>query len=429
MSSPDVFLIAGARTPYCKAGTALREFGAYDLAAHAFKAALAESAVAPELVDEVILGNIAGPAEATNVARVASLIAGLPQKTPGLTVNRNCGSGLSAGHEGYLRIVSGEADIILAGGAESMSQVPLLFNRRAQRKFEKLFGAKALGQRLGVLLGFRPADFKPDIGLLIGLTDYACGKNMGETAETLAKEWNISREKQDEFALRSQLRAVKAAGGGVFKPEISGLPAPDRNSWIESDIGPRADSSPEKLARLKPFFDRRFGTVTAGNSSQITDGGAAYVLAGGEAVKRHNLKPLARVMGFSSAGCDPARMGLGPAYAMPKLAAKLGKKFGDFGRLEINEAFAAQCLAVDAALQSADFCRKELGLDQPFGAVDWAKTNLHGGAIALGHPVGSSGARLLLTLALEMRRSDTRYGMASLCIGGGQGVAAALEKC
>jgi acetyl-CoA acetyltransferase family protein len=429
MATTDVYLISGARTPYCKAGTALRTVGAYDLAAHAFKAALARAGVAPELVDEVILGNIAGPAEATNVARVAALIAGLPLKTPGLTVNRNCGSGLSAGHEGFLRIVSGEAEIVLAGGAESMSQVPLLFNRRAKGKFEKLFGAKSLGQRLGVMAGFRPADFKPEIGLLLGLTDFACGKNMGETAETLAKEWNISRDQQDAFAMRSHQRAAKAAADGIFKAEIEGMPSPDRAQWLDADIGPRPDSSMEKLAKLRPFFDKRFGTITAGNSSQITDGGAAYILASEAAVKKHNLKPLARVMGFLSAGCDPARMGLGPAYAMPRLAVKLGKKLGDFGRLEINEAFAAQCLAVDAALQSAPFCKKELELDNPFGAVDWDKANIHGGAIALGHPVGSSGARLLITLAQEMQRSKTQYGMASLCIGGGQGVAAALERC
>jgi len=280
-----------------------------------------------------------------------------------------------------------------------------------------------------VMAGFRPADFKPEIGLLLGLTDYACGKNMGETAETLAKEWNISREQQDEFAMRSHQRAVKAATDGIFKSEIEGLPSPDRGQWLDADIGPRPDSSMEKLAKLKPFFDRRFGTITAGNSSQITDGGAAFILASEAAVKKNNLKPLARVMGFLSAGCDPARMGLGPAYAMPKLAAKLGKKHDDFGRLEINEAFAAQCLAVDAALQSAEFCKKELRLDNSFGAIDWKKTNVHGGAIALGHPVGSTGARLLISLALEMQRGKIQHGMASLCIGGGQGVAAALERC
>lgn len=427
--STAVYLVHGARTPFTRAGTLLRNYGAYDLGAHALRHALARAGVNAESVDEVVLGNIAGPAEATNVARVAALMAGVPKKTPGLTVNRNCGSGLSAGHEGFLKILAGEAEIVLCGGAESMSQVPLFFSRPAKAQFEKLFSAKSLGQKLGVLAGFRPRHFKPEIGLMIGLTDFACGKNMGETAETLAKEWNISRIQQDAFAARSQARAVAAQTSGVFKDEIIGLPSPDRADWVEADNGPRADSTPERLAKLRPVFAREFGTVTAGNSSQITDGAAAFVLASEAAVKMHNLAPLARVLGFQSAGCDPARMGLGPAYAIPQLCNRLGLKPESLDRVEVNEAFAAQCLAVDAALQSEKFCREELGLSKPWGALDWDKTNVHGGAIALGHPVGASGARLLISLALELKRSGGKIGVASLCIGGGQGVAAVIERC
>ena len=338
-------------------------------------------------------------------------------------------SGLSAGHEGFLKILAGEAEIVLCGGAESMSQVPLLFSRAAKAQFEKLFAAKTTGQKLAVMAGFRPRHFKPEIGLMIGLTDFACGKNMGETAETLAKEWNISRVQQDAFAARSQARAIAAQNSGIFKDEIIGLPAPGRESWVEADNGPRADSTPERLAKLRPVFAREYGTVTAGNSSQITDGAAAFVLASEAAVKKRNLTPLARVLGFQSAGCDPARMGLGPAYAIPQLCNRLGLKAEALDRVEVNEAFAAQCLAVDAALQNAKFCRDELGLDKAWGALDWNKTNVHGGAIALGHPVGASGARLLLSLALELKRGGGKTGMASLCIGGGQGVAAAIERC
>ncbi len=429
MASPAVYLVHGARTAYTKAGTLFRDYGAYDLAAHAFRHALARSGVAPERVDEVILGNIAGPAEATNVGRVAALMAGIPKPVPGLTVNRNCGSGLSAGHEGWLRIAAGEAEVVLCGGAESMSQVPLFFSKKAKAKFEKLFSSKSAGRRLGVMASFRPSDFKPEIGLLIGLTDYACGKNMGETAETLAREWRIDRAAQDAFAARSHARALAAQAAGHSAEEIAPLATPDRSALVATDNGPRADSTPEKLAKLRTVFAREFGTITAGNASQITDGAAAYVLASEAAVEKMNLKPLARVAGFVSAGCDPARMGLGPAYAIPKLAARLGWGRDAIDRFEINEAFAAQCLAVGAALADATFCRDELGLSAPWGGVDWEKSNLQGGAIALGHPVGSSGARLLLSLALQLKRAGRRRGIASLCIGGGQGVAAALEAC
>ncbi len=354
-----------------------------------------------------------------------ALRSGVPRSVPAFTVGRNCGSGAESIADAFLRIQAGFNDAVAAGGVESMSQIPLLFSERAKRKFFALFGAKSAGARLGALLRFRPSDFRPIVGLELGLTDPVCDLNMGQTAEILAKEFHITREEQDAFALRSHQRA--AAARAKLAEEIVPVPLPpDYGRLAAQDNGIRENQTMEALAKLKPYFDRKFGTVTAGNSSQITDGGAATLVMSEEAARGLGLKPLGRVLSFGFAGTDPARMGLGPVVATPLALKRAGVAWKDIGLLEINEAFAAQVLACAKAWSSADWAKKN-GLDGAIGEFDFDRTNVNGGAIALGHPVGSSGTRLVLTLLKEMRRRNVALGVATMCIGGGQGGAVVVE--
>ncbi len=374
-------------------------------------------------IREVILGCVAQPSEAQNVARVAALRAGFPKETPAVTVHRNCASGLEAVTTVQERLAAGGSGISAAGGTESMSSIPLLFPPEAGKFFEGLSRAKTPLAKLAALSEFRPGFLAPRVGLIEGLTDCASGLNMGETAENLRRRFSIPRAEADAFAARSHVRALAAKE--KFRDEIA--PYPTRDGFMIDDNGPRADSTPEKLATLRPVFDK-FGEVTAGNSSQVTDGACGLVVADEATARARNLPALGRLLGWAYVGCDPAQMGLGPAYAIPPALAAAGVKWSDVGLVEINEAFAVQVLACDRALGDADFCRDELGLDGPLGGFDWEKTNVNGGGIALGHPVGTTGARLVLTLLLEMRRRGVRYGVTTLCVGGGQGAALVWES-
>ena len=429
MSSTRVAVVAGARTPFTKIGTTQKRVPAYELGRVALREAIERAGVAPEDLDEVIFGNIAQPAEAANIARVIALRAGCPLSMSAYTVNRNCASAFQAVADGAMRIQAGAADLIAAGGTESMSQIPLLFPESMKDKMERVMRARGLWARLGAFASFRPADFKPIVGLLVGLTDNYCGLNMGETAEVLAREFGISRTAQDEFALLSHRRAAAAQKEGRLAEEIAPVPLPpdyDRMAW--EDVGIRPDQTMEALARLRPAFDKRYGTVTAGNASQITDGAAALILASEKAVKERGLPVLGWVRTTAFAALDPARMGLGPAYAVPVALDRVGVTLDQIGLVELNEAFAAQVIANEIAFGSASFARKELGRLRPVGELDRDKLNVNGGAIALGHPVGASGARLVLTLLLEMARRDVELGLATLCVGGGQGGAVVLER-
>jgi acetyl-CoA C-acetyltransferase/acetyl-CoA acyltransferase len=329
-----------------------------------------------------------------------------------MTVQRNCGSGLEALTTAADRAAAGRGEIFVVGGTESMSRIPLLFQAAAAAKFAALQRAKTGGARLRAALHFRPADFAPVIGLQLGLTDPVAGLNMGETAELLAREFGISRERQDEFALTSHLRA--AAAREFLAGEI--VPLFHRGKVIDADNGIRPEQSLEALRKLSPVFERKTGTVTAGNSSQITDGAVALLVMTEARAEQLGLEPMARVVDFAFSGCDPSRMGLGPAVALQKLAQRTGVKPAEADVLEMNEAFAAQVLAACQVLASA-------GLP-----IDLGRLNPNGGAIALGHPVGASGARLLLTASRQLRRIDGRRALVSLCIGGGQGAAVLLER-
>jgi acetyl-CoA acyltransferase len=423
--SREVVIVEGLRTPYSRAGTELKDVPAASLGRIVIGELLARTSFDAADLDQVIFGNIAQPPDAVNVSRVAALKAGVPPAVPAFTVNRLCGSGLQSIVDAAYRIAAGDAEAVVAGGVESMSNIPLLYSHESQEVFTEVFTAKGAGSRLAAASRFRPRHFKPEIGLQMGLTDPVCGLNMGETAEVLAKEHGISREEQDAFALRSHQRVTLARQ--KLAEEIVPVPIPPRfESMATQDNGVRENQSLEALAKLKPYFDRRFGTVTAGNSSQITDGGAAVLVMSAAAAKSHGYTPLGRVRGFAFCALEPERMGLGPAVATPTALKRAGVSWKDIGLVEINEAFAAQVLACARVFPSAAWHAK-YKTDGPIGEIDWERTNVNGGAIALGHPVGSSANRLVTTLLKEMRRRGTQFGLATMCIGGGQGGAVVVE--
>ncbi|PTX91217.1 thiolase family protein [Opitutus sp. ER46] len=428
MKSP-LYIVEGVRTPFAKAGTTLADADATELGRTAVAALLARTGIDPSTIDDVVIGCVGNPADAANVGRVIALRAGIPQSVPAITVSRNCASGLEAITQAAQKHAAGEGEVFVVGGAESMSNYPLLYRPETARKFGTLARAKSLGSRVRAMLAFRPKDFSPRISLLLGLNDPVCGMNMGETAEVLAREWAISRDQQDEFALLSHQRAHAAARQQYFKDEtVPVFPHTSRKPIaVEADNGVRENQSREALAKLRPVFVKQGGSVTPGNSSQITDGAGALLLMSETALARSGLQPLGRIVGYAYAGCDPARMGLGPVYAMSRLEQRTGLRLDQADLVEINEAFAAQVLACRAAAQSTDFGRQYLGRDRELGEIPLEKLNVNGGAIALGHPVGASGARLVLSTVRELRRRKAKNAVVSLCIGGGQGGALWLE--
>ncbi len=426
MTVPGGWILAGVRTPFAKAGSVFKRVPSYELGRVAAAEVIARSDLDPARIDEVVFGHCAMPSEAANSSRVVALRAGVPEQVPAVTVHRNCASGMEAVANACHRIGSGDAKLVLAGGMESMSQIPLQFPFSYSDFLEGLMRAKTPMQRLGAMLQFRPHMLTPRIALAEGLTDLVCGLNMGQTAEVLAREFRITRERQDEFALRSHQRAIAARER--LREEIVPVYPPPACDPVRDDVGPRDGQTFEALTRLKPYFDRRNGSVTVGNSCQITDGAAALLVGDDETARGWPTPPLGRVRAFAFAGLAPGRMGLGPVHAMAKALARAQVTLAEIEVFEINEAFAAQVIACQEAAKSAKFCRDELGLDQPLGEIPDDRLNVNGGAIALGHPVGASGARLLLTTLHEMKRRGARLGLASLCVGGGQGAAFVLER-
>ncbi len=424
MNTGRLVIVDGIRTPFCKAGTELASLGADELGRVAVSALLTRTGIDPALIDEVIFGCVAQPADATNIARVIALRAGIPQSVPAFTVHRNCASGCEALTQAREKLRAGRGSIFVVGGTESMSNIPLLFNSSAAKKFSKLARARTFTEKLGALANFRPSDFKPRIGLQLGLTDPVCGLNMGETAEILAREFEISRAAQDEFSLQSHQRATAARE--KLAEEI--CPVFRHDGAIKKDNGIRENQSLEALAKLKPQFDKKNGTVTAGNASQITDGAVALLVMSEQRAKELGFAPLGFLAGYAYAGCDPARMGLGPVHAVALAEKQTGLTFTDADIIEINEAFAAQVLAVIKSASSEEFARDKLHRSKPLGEISMEKLNVNGGAIALGHPVGATGARLVLTALKELKRRNARRALVSLCIGGGQGAALWLER-
>jgi acetyl-CoA C-acetyltransferase/acetyl-CoA acyltransferase len=382
----------------------------------------------PESVDELIAGNVAPPSGAANPARVIALRAGMARSSTAHTVSRNCASGMESITEAFDRVQSGKARSIVALGVDSMSNIPVLWQKTLAEKFWNLTQAKGPLKKLGALAKIRPRDLAPEIGIKLGLTDPVSGLMMGDTAEKLAREYHISREEQDAFALRSHQRAVAAWKENRLADEVMTLyPEPDSRPVIQ-DIGPRDGQSMEALAKLKPFFDRRWGTVTVGNSCQVTDGAVALMIMERDYAKSLGLEPLGTIRSYSYAGCDPARMGLGPVYSSARALTAANLRLKDMELVELNEAFAAQVLACQRAFVSPPpDCA---GADSPdrLGEIDEAILNVNGGAIALGHPVGASGARLVLTLLHELGRRGMRLGLATMCVGGGQGGAIVVER-
>ncbi len=420
-------IVGGLRTPFVRAGDAFLEVPVEELGRIVARELLYRLELPPEEVDEVIAGNVATPADATNVARVIQLYAEMPRSRIAHTVSRNCASGFEAATEAHELIRAGRARTIMALGAESLSRVPFFFPHSFTEKTWRLFRSRGAWARFRRILSYRPRDLKPVIGLFSGLTDPVSGLIMGLTAEKLAREFGISREAQDEFAAASHHKAVAAWQSGRLAEEVVPVYPPHPPVAVTQDIGPRSGTTPEKLAKLPPYFDKRYGTVTAGNSSQITDGAVALLLMSERRAEELGLQPLGRIVDYAYAGCDPARMGLGPVYATARLFDRTGLTLDDIDLIEINEAFAAQVLAVLKAFESAEFARCELKQDGPLGRIPEEKLNVNGGAIALGHPVGATGARLLLTLLLELKRRGLRRGLATLCVGGGQGGAVLVE--
>ncbi|HMV52363.1 MAG TPA: acetyl-CoA C-acetyltransferase [Rhodocyclaceae bacterium] len=423
--SKTIFVVDGARTPFLKARNAPGPFSASDLAVAAGRALLARQRFAPGDLDEVILGCAAPSPDETNIGRVVSLRMNCGQKVPGWTVMRNCASGMQAIDSAIMNIQSGRSTLVMAGGVDALSRAPLLYSEAMTRWFAAFASARTLGQRAAQLMQFKLRYLAPVIGIMKGLTDPVIGQIMGQTAENIAFRFGIDRCQMDAYAVRSHQRVAAAQDGGRFE-EIVPLVGADGEVY-QADDGVRRDSSMDNLAKLRPFFDRKYGNVTAGNSSQITDGAAWLLLASQEAVDRYGLEPIARIVDSQWAALDPAQMGLGPVHSATPILQRLGLGLNDVDAWEINEAFAAQVLACIAAWKDDAYCREQLGLEGALGTLDENTLNVDGGAVALGHPVGASGARIVLHLIHVLQRHGGGRGIASICIGGGQGGAMMVE--
>jgi len=425
MTCEPIYVVDGARTPFLKARNAPGPFSASDLAVQAGRTLLLRQPFLPGDLDEVILG-CAGPSpDEVNIGRVVALRLGCGDKVPGWTVMRNCASGMQALDSAMANIQCGRADLVLAGGVDALSRAPLLYSDTMVRWFAAMMQMKTAGQKGRHFLKLRPgALLSPVIGLLKGLTDPVIGLTMGQTAENIAWRFGIDRAAMDEFSSRSHLRAAAAKAAGAFG-EI--VPVVEGGGKIHGeDDGVRADSSAQGLAKLRPVFDKPYGNITAGNSSQVSDGAAWLLLASAAAVDKWKLEPLGRIIDRQWAGLDPARMGLGPVHAVTPILQRHGMSLDDPDLWEINEAFAAQVMGCLRAWNDAAYCQEQLGT-APWGVVDEDKLNVDGGAIALGHPVGASGARIVLHLLHALRARGKRRGIASICIGGGQGGAMLVE--
>ena len=421
-----VHIVDGARTPFLKAQKGLGPFTGSDLAVNAGRALLARQPFEPTAFDEVIVGAALPSADEANIARVVSLRLGCGEKGPAWTVMRNCASGLQAIDSAYVNIIAGRSSLVLAGGTDAMSHAPVLFGAKMVNWLGAWYAAKSAGQRAALATRFRPSYLVPVIALLKGLTDPNVKVSMGSTAEIVAARFGITRRMMDEYAVESHRRTAFAQDNGHLT-EVEPMYGTDGTVYAADD-GVRRDSSVEKLAKLRPVFDRTYGNVTAGNSSQVTDGAAMLVLAADEVVREYGLKPLGRIVDTHWGALDPSEMGLGPVHAITPLLMRHGLRWDDVDAVEINEAFAAQVLGCLAAWESDAYCKEHFGLDRAFGKLDRAKLNVDGGAIAVGHPIGASGARVTLHVLKVLERTGGKRGVASLCIGGGQGGAILVER-
>ncbi|MDP5238498.1 acetyl-CoA C-acetyltransferase [Uliginosibacterium sp. 31-16] len=426
MAFKPVYIVDGARSPFLKAKNAPGPFSASDIATITGRALLARQPFSPEQLDEVILGCASPSPDEVNIGRVVSLRMGCGNKVPGWTVMRNCASGMQALDSAITNIQAGRSQLVLAGGVDALSRAPLLFSDAMVRWLSRWYAAKGLGQRLGVLMQFKLGYLAPVIGIVKGLTDPVAGLMMGQTAENIAWRFGITRETMDAFSVRSHQRVAAAQDAGYFDEEIVPL-INEKGTPYSADDGVRRDSSMPNLAKLKPFFDRKYGAITPGNSSQITDGATWLVLASEEAINAHGLKPIGKIVDSQWAGLAPEQMGLGPVHAVTPILQRNNLGLNDLDAWEINEAFAAQVIGCLSAWKDETYCREQLDLNGALGALEESRLNVDGGAVALGHPVGASGARIVLHLLHILRRTNGKRGIASICIGGGQGGAMLVE--
>ena len=427
--SRPIFVVDGARSPFLKAKNKPGPFSAGDLATQAGRALLVRQRFSPAELDEVILGCASPSADEVNICRVVALRMGCGQKVPGWTVMRNCASGMQALDSGINNILAGRSHLVLAGGTDALSRAPLLFSDAMVLWLANWYATRTVGQKAAQLAKLKLGYLAPVIAIMKGLTDPMVGLLMGQTAENLAHRFGITREQMDAFSVRSHQRVAAAQDAGHLasgRGEVEAVYDKDGTAYALDD-GVRRDSSLANLAKLKPFFDRKYGNVTPGNSSQITDGAAWLILADEAALKRHDLTPVGQIVDAEWAGLDPAQMGLGPVHAATPILKRNNLGLNDLDYWEINEAFAAQVLGCLAAWKDENYCRQELGLDAAMGALNEDRLNVDGGAIALGHPVGSSGARIVLHLLKVLKRNNAKRGIASICIGGGLGGAMLVE--
>jgi acetyl-CoA acyltransferase len=426
ITSRRVAIVAGVRTPFAKSGTVFRDVPAVELARYAAKELLYRTEIDGREIDQVIVGQVIASVLTPNVAREVSLLPQLPPGIPAYSLNRACASAAQAITNAADQIGLGNADVVLAGGVESLSDIPILHSRRLSRILVEAGKAKTLGGRLAAFGRVRPRDLIP---VTPAIAEPSTGETMGQSAEKMAKENGITREAQDRIALMSHLRAAAGTADGRLTSEIvPWFGGAEMDEVATSDNGIRPDASLEALAGLKPVFDRKYGTVTAGNSSPLTDGAAVVLLMAEEKARSLGYEPLAFVRSYAASAVDPGwQLLMGPALAVPKALERAGIGWSDLGLLEIHEAFGAQVLSNVQAWSSPAWAER-LGLPGPLGQVDWEKTNVMGGSIAIGHPFGATGARLVTTLANEMRRRSVQFGLVSICAQGGMGYAVVLER-
>ncbi len=426
MTNRQAVIVAGVRTPFARAGSVFKDTNAVAMARFATRELLYQSGIDGREVDEIIFGQVVPSVVAPNVAREVSLLPQFPRTIPAYSLNRACasaGQAIAAAHD---QIVLGHADVVVAGGVESLSDIPILHSRRMSQLLVAASRAKSVGERVGVFTKIRPRDLVP---VTPAIAEPSTGESMGQSAEKMAKENGITREAQDLVALRSHQRAAAATADGRLTAEIAPwFGGHDLGEVTSSDNGIRADSTLESLAALRPVFDRRYGSVTAGNASPLTDGAAATLIMSRDRARALGLTPLAVIRSYAVAAVDPGwQLLMGPVFAVPKALDRAGITLAEVGLVEIHEAFAAQVLSNVEAWASKAWAEK-LGRRDPVGEIDWDRTNVCGGSIAIGHPFGATGARIVTTLANEMRRRDVQFGLVSICAQGGMGFAMVLER-
>ncbi len=420
-----VAVVGGCRSPFCKAGTLLKDIPAVDLARRTTIELVHRTNLDGDLVDEMYFGQVVPSVLTPNVAREVSLLPQFPTSIPAASVNRACASANSAITQGADQIVRGHASVVIAGGVESLSNVPILHSKQFSETLVALSKAKSLTQRLRLIAGVRPRHLVP---VAPAIAEPSTGETMGQSAEKMAKENGILREHQDIFALRSHRLAAAGTEDGRLAAEIAPL-FPPTGDPISSDNGIRTDSTLDRLAQLKPIFDRKYGSVTAGNASPLTDGASAVLLMSEDAASALGYSPIAFIRSYAVAALDPGdQLLMGPAYAVPKALDRAGITWRELGLVEMHEAFAAQVLSNIQAFESKQWARERLGRSEPIGEVDRDTLNVMGGSIAIGHPFGATGGRITITLANEMARRDVQFGLISVCAQGGMGFAMVLER-